>query len=266
MHKATVLLTGILLSAQCAMASAATVIELRGEDSGQPVVNDLEVNGDRIRMVIKDANNPAEVIYFADKDIAYYIDRREKYYTEVSEQSLEQLSSQFKGVIDQVQSQLEQTLEGLSDEQKAQMGDLLANLGLGDKPEQPRPAGSFALTDKVEVINGIRCTRGVMSVDNIPTTQMCIAAPNDLPISQKDYQTIRKLALFASGLASKISSLLPMATASVPTFDVNSFVGLPIDFRDEKMHVSVNAVRQEPLPPITIPDGFTKRTTPIMMQ
>jgi hypothetical protein len=247
-------------------ALAASIIELRGSDSGEAINNDIEINGELVRLTVRDGATVSDIHFNSDTGTAHIIDHEERSYIELTEQGIEQMGEQMQGMISQVQAQLEQSMAGMSEEQKAQIGNLFGNLGLA-QGTAPAPAPGVARFDSdgtMTQVNGIPCAPGVLSVDNQPPTQMCVATRTDIGLPEGDYETLRKLVDFGSRIAGKVSTMFPTASAVVPSFDVDTINGVPVEIRDSTMHVAVTSIRQESRPPITLPEDYTRRANPFL--
>lgn len=257
---------GLLLAAT-GTAYAATIIELRGSDANQPISNDIEVNGNRVRIIVRDAASVHDIQYDAATDTAYVIDHQERTYTALTEEGIEEIGTQVQAMMTQVQAQLQQSMAGMSEQQKAQLGDVLGSMGFGSAAPAaaPKPA-RFEADGGMREVGGIPCTEGTMMVDSLPTARLCIARQTDVPLPEGDYRTLRKLVAFGGRLADKITAFFPAVSMAMPSYDIADIDGLPVEVRDGAMHVAVTAIRQESRPAIAVPDGYTQRMNPLLVQ
>ncbi len=249
-------------------AMSATIIELRGTDSGHPIDNDIEVNGERARITVRDGGQSTDVLYHASADTMYVIQHEDRSYLEFTEEELDQMGTQLKNMMAQIQSQLNQSTSGMSAEQQAALSGMLAQMGLNAPPAPADEAVNveFSASGPKTEVAGIPCVRGALSVDGEPGARLCVARRDDIGIPPADYDTLVNLVQFGGRVADKLTSLFPGAAPRVPPFDVTSLDGLPVQIEDGNMSVAVTAVRQEPRPPITLPDGYTKRMNPLIGQ
>ncbi|KAA3626803.1 MAG: hypothetical protein DWQ08_08090, partial [Proteobacteria bacterium] len=133
---------------------------------------------------------------------------------------------------------------------------------VGEPPKKAR----FDASGNNREVNGIPCEDGFMSVNGAPTTRLCIADRNDIPLPDADYEALRSLAAFGGRIAGKVASIFPAVSLSVPSFDIDSIAGLPVEVRDGATLVAVASIHVQDLPPIGVPDEYTRRPIPLLGQ
>lgn len=243
-------------------ADAASVIELRGTDLDQPIRNDIEINGQRARVTIHEGGETTDIQFNADSGVAYVIDHREKTYLELTEEGIVQMGAQMQNMMAQIQAQMEQAAAGMSEEQRAQLDGLLGQLGSPAPVDgAPPQSATFTRSGKSGEVAGMPCDRGTLSAGG-ENVDLCVARRADIDLPAADYETLRAMIDFAGRIAGRVSTLFPGAAATVPSFDLDALDGLPVEVRDAQMHVAVTSVSQQPRPPISLPDGYAKRTNP----
>lgn len=264
---ASVLALGLL--AIPGLGLAASIIELRGVDQNQPIANDIEVNGDWVRITIRDGGQHTEIQFDSTRDAAYIIDHQERTITELTEQGIQDMGNQLQSMMSQVQAQLEQSMAGMSEQQKAQLGGLLGNLGVGEKKSEQAaasPQARFSTDGTIREVNGIRCTEGIMTVNDLPQSRVCLADQADIPLPDADYRVLRKLVAFGGRIADMVSTMFPAVGMAMPSFDLDTIDGLPVEVRDDAMQVAVTAIRQEDHPAMSLPQDYTRRSNPMLGQ
>ncbi len=261
--KATLVLTAVL---PAGMAAAATSIDLQGSDNGQKIHNKILVNNNWVRISILDQQESTDVLFDTIHQIIYVLDHKDRSFMEMTEQGMEQMGTQLQGVMTQIQSQLSQVTANMSEQDKAQMGNFLQNMGLGQPAEAPAPVvAEFHDTGTSQIVSGINCSVGQIIENGQPKGQACIAQKSTLGIPDADYTALRKLAEFGGRMATKMASLFNTGE-SMPSFDLSTVSGLPIEIKHGATHVAVTSINQQDTAPIAVPEGYTKRINPLLGQ
>ncbi|MCZ7598283.1 MAG: hypothetical protein M5U09_11945 [Gammaproteobacteria bacterium] len=249
-----------------AAAGAASIIELAGTSNNEPISNTIEVNGNRLRMIVREAGATSDVLFDASADTARVIDHAERTYMEITAADVERMGASLKGMVSEIRAQLEQTMAGMSEEQKAQLGGLLGNLGLeqGAGNTAPQEVARFEPTGEPGRVADIPCNRGVLKAGDTVRARLCVANRADIAVPDAEYATLRRLVAFGSRIAGTMAEVFPGMVADMPSFDVGTVNGLPVEIVDPATRVAVREVRAEPRPPITLPEGYKRRANPLL--
>ncbi len=265
MTKSRIALAAAMLLFSAGAAQAASLIELRGTDLEHPIRNDIEINGQRALVTVHDGGETTDIQFDADTGTAYVIDHQQKSYLELTEEGIAQMGSQLQNMMAQLKAQMEQASAGMSEAQRAQLGDLIGQLGSSAPAGALPPNAAFTRSGQRDEVAGISCERGMLTAGG-QSVEMCVARRADLDLPAADYETLRAMIDFAGRIAGQASTILPGVAATVPSFDLDALDGLPVEVRDANMHVAVTSVSQQPRPPISLPDGYTRQPNPFTGQ
>jgi len=262
-----------LLGSSSAMAGVVVTSTYTKLDTKETSPSTLYVDTDRVKLVSQDVT----VIFRADTNRMWIIRPGEKVYTELTPETMQQLSGQLAGAQGQLgaaQAQLQARLAQLPPEQRAMMQQMLAARGLGGAagasaaPAAP-PQISFAKAGGGKAIAGIRCDAYSKTMNGQKQSDLCVAPVASAGMTAGDLQVFERLADFIQPIAS--SPLVPR----MGYFDWNEmnkaigFAGFPLESviyigGQPNLQQTVNKIEHATIPAGTydLPAGLSKRELP----
>ena len=259
-----------LLGSSSAMAGVVVTSTYTKLDTKETSPSTIYIDNDRLKLVSQDVT----VIFRADTNRMWIIQPKDKTYTEMTAEMMQQMGGQLAGAQAQLgaaQAQLQAQLAQMPPEQRAMMQQMLAGRGLGGAAAAPPapPQISFAKAGGGKAIAGIRCDTYSKSANGQKQADMCIAPVASAGISAGDLQVFERLAAFVQPIAS--SPMVPR----VGYLDWNEmtkaigFAGFPLENvmylgGQPSLQQTVNKIEHTAIPAGTydLPAGLSKREMP----
>jgi hypothetical protein len=205
------LLAGLLLAGLLAGSAAAgtrIVTETRrlDRDGATPERAEVRIDGDRLRF--DDPSGRTSVIYRADRELAWWLDHREKKFVEVSRGSTAAVARK----VDETNTAIRKSLEGLPPERRAALEGLLD--GTLGPPPGAEPEVSLRPTGERDLVEGIPCDEHEVVRGTERVALLCAAQPDALGLAPGDRDVLRRLSGFLRETVESISRLAPGAVRS----------------------------------------------------
>jgi hypothetical protein len=249
--RAALLLAALLpLSARAGTVVSGEVKSLDG--SASPFTWTLSSEKDRVRIQSSNAQGSL-LIYRGDKGLLWIVNEKEKTYSEMTRQDIENMAKKMNDAMKKMQEQM----ASLPPDQRAMMEKMMGSMpGMGG-PKQIRfkkigagKVGAWAC-DKYEVVG-----------DGKKMLEACQAAPKTLGIDEAEVNAMRDLAKPFEQFARNMEGLAPLLMQDAPT----GFPVRTVSFQDGKA-VSESVVKEAKNSALAaslfeIPKGLTKQAMP----
>jgi hypothetical protein len=192
----TVLTLAVLLSAlpESAIGQSADgiVITQRVTSGGAPLTVRVHIDATRMRTEMEGPSGVANVTIFdGGKQVLYMVDPARKTYSEMTKADVDRLSAQVQGAMAQMQSQLEK----LPPAQRAQMEAMMKGVEL-------RRTGS-------DEVGRWTCDTYDVTMNGQKIGEVCNASVTTLGFGATDFEVMRQMGAFYSGMAPQAAGQLP---------------------------------------------------------
>ena len=264
-----------LLGSSSAMAGVVVNSTYTKLDTKEASPATTYIDTDRLKLVSQDVT----VIFRGDTNRMWIIQPKDKTYTEMTAETMQQLGQRLAGAQAQLgaaQAQLQAQMAQMPPEQRAMMQQMLAGRGLGGlggpggTPPAP-PQVSFVKSGGSKAVAGMRCDNYSKTSNGEKQADLCIAPASAAGITAGDLQVFERIGQFIQPIAS--SPLVPRMdyTEMTEMTKAIGFSGFPVESTmylqgRPNLQQTVNKIERTTIPAGTydLPAGLTKRDMPGM--
>lgn len=246
-----------------ARADVTLEFTIKETGSSAPVEQRALVKDNKVFIEAVGGSPDADMLFDAAKKEVVIISHRDKTLMELDEQKMEAIARQTAGMMDQLKSQMAEQLKNLPEDQRKQMEEMLgANMpGLMDQGQKKPVERELVTLDQTDTINGFDCRRYRVLEDGQPVAESCVAAREELDLSDSDYQTLRTMQDFARQLADRMQAMMGKQGAAMPGMAGASFDGVPVvvnDLSGQGSEVRLKSVQHDALDAsrFQVPEGY----------
>ncbi len=257
----TPLISAFILSGFFASTCFAdTTLNYAGADhqsSFQIAHNNMRLNYDK-------GGQKGFLLYSGADNKIYLVDVEKEQYME-----LEQMVSQVVKMKDQMSQMLAQQMKGLSAEEKAQMQKMMGSV-LGGIMGEPEPTAAKDNSIKIErtgvneTVGKFSCERLRINTASDKSTEVCVATPSEVGLSDKDTQTMQNWMGKMGEIGERLSEMMPSDNAAFAGINAE-LQGVPLKTYDESAMelTSVDFSKIEKAL-MVIPENYTAMSSPLM--
>jgi hypothetical protein len=249
--RAALLLAAALpLAARAGMVVTGEVKPLDG--TSQPFTWTLSAEKDRLRMQTSNAPG-AYFIYRGDKQVFWMINEKEKTYTEMTRQDLENMAKKM----DEAMKRMQEQMATLPPDQRAMMEKMM-----GSMPGMGAPAKVTFRKVGSDKVGNWSCDKYEALADGKKSIESCHAEPKALGISEAELNSIKDLAKPFEKFAKNAEGLAPLMMKEAPA----GFPVRTLSYQDGKA-VSQSVVKEARSQAVAaslfeLPKGLAKQAMP----
>lgn len=255
-------ITLMLLALSCGNASAGVVFTFSRTDLETKKSTPMTIYAEPDRLAI--ANENETIIYREDQKKFWVIDAARKNYTEVAQETIQQLTGQVAAM----QAEMQTRMAGLPPAQRAQMEAMMAGLGIpGAGAAAKKPQVNYAKLGQAKRIANIPCDMYGKTSDGERSEDLCIATITAAGITAADVKVLDSLGAFVDQLA---TLPMPRRDNEFSWSAMNraiGFMGIPLETTDYDAGkpaslTTVRKIERTTIPASTfeVPAGFTRQT------
>ena len=222
-----------LLGSSSAMAGVVVTATYTKLDTRQASPMTVYIDTDKLKVVAPDTT----IIFRADTNRLWVVMPEQRSYTEMTPETMQQMSGQLAGAqaqLNAAQAQLQAQLAQMPPEQRAMMQQMLAGRGipgLGGPPgaASAPPQISFAKAGGGKTVASWSCENYAKTVNGQKEEDLCIAPVTATGITAADVQVFDKFSAFMQPI---LSSPMVPKMSYMSWNDMNKavgFAGLPLD-------------------------------------
>lgn len=190
----------LLLAPSVANADV-TLIYMDGQISNTVKIHDGKLQASSMR----DANR--YVLFDSATRVLTVLDRSNKKFTRIDEQSVQQLGSAVSAIQVQLSEQVEAQLKNMSPEQQAQMRQMMGGLLPPDSGHNAAPVLKSRVTQARTSIGDWTCQIVEVYKGDQKASEACIADYPDLGIGESDYAVIKASLDFVKSISGKMPQI-----------------------------------------------------------
>ncbi len=138
------------------------------------------IREDRLRIDIKDANQPMSYIFDRSRNVSHMIDHHRRRYTTLTPEDVQQMVSQVQSVLDQAIQSLQQQLKDLPPEQREMMEQMMKQQ-ITQSATPQAPTMTLKKTGSGETIGPWICDRWEIYRDNQKSEVVWVTPVDRLP-------------------------------------------------------------------------------------
>jgi len=227
-----------------AMADTTLIYSSDQGDSGD--TNKMFIHDDAIR---SSGHGNIYMIYRADEDILYVVNSQKKSYAALDQERIREMGQRLQAI----RNKMRQKMKKMPEKQRGRMEKSLSPLL--DKPEK----ATYSPTGNTDEVAGYSCREGVVKRGGKVAVRLCVADPDDLDMSNGDYETLSGLFRFMGKMSNAIHSKDTMP-------DFSSIHGVPVrwDSVGDGQTSILQSVSHADIPAekFEVPAGYTERKPP----
>jgi hypothetical protein len=195
-------LVSVLTASTVGQSADGIVITQRVTSGGAPLTVRVHIDSTRVRTEMASPSGVVNVTIFdGGKQVLYMVDPARKTYSEMTKADVDRLSAQVQGAVAQMQSQLEK----LPPTQRAQMEAMMKGV------ERTR-TGS-------DGVGRWTCDKYDLTMNGQKIGEVCNVSLSTLGFGARDFDVMRQMGSFYSGMAPQVAGQLPGAGGIDPDGD-----------------------------------------------
>jgi hypothetical protein len=195
-----------LLAAPTYAASLRAQVESTRVDTGEIEHQEILLDAERLRvnMTGKDTNRSFIFLTDGGHDRMVMLDKKRNEYSQVDQQTVNQVSDQMKGVM----AQMQEKMKNMPPEQREMMEKMMKGKMGQMAGRGAAPVHTVYTAKGSGSVNGFSCTRyeGVRGTEKV--ADICAAKPSDLRFSPSDFQVFEKMKEFAASMQSAFTNMI----------------------------------------------------------
>jgi len=262
--RASLPITLMLLAFSCGNACAGVVLTFSRTDLATKKTTPMTIYADPDKLTI--ANENETIVYREDQKRFWIIDAARKNYTEVTQETIQQLTGQVTAM----QAQMQARMAGMPPAQRAQMEAMMAGLGMpGAGAPAKTPQVNYAKLGPAKRVANIPCNMYGKTTDGEHSEDLCIATIAAAGITTADVKVLDSLGALVDQLA---TIPMPRRDNEFSWSAMNraiGFTGIPLETTDYSAGKpaslsTVQKIERTTIPASTfeVPAGFTRQTLP----
>jgi Domain of unknown function (DUF4412) len=194
-------------------------MELTDLKTNKLVKQELLIDNTRLRL---NTDAGSSVLFLTDggRDRLVMLDKTKNEYTEIDQQTLNQLGTQMQGAM----AQMEAAMKNMPPEQRAMMEKMMK--GKMPAPQAASPATTTYTAKGSATVNGFPCTKYDGERGGSKVAEVCAAPMAAARLNASDFQLFDRMREFMSGFLSALKSS-PFAS-NAPALTERGFEGFPV--------------------------------------
>jgi len=192
------------------------------------------------------------IIIRLDKELSWYIDKKEVTYTEMKFSDVEEGMNQAKESMKQMQEQM----KNMSPEERKMMEQMMGSkmakmMGAGEGPQL-----SVKKTGEIQTVNGYKCNKVLLNSENEPL--MTFWMTDKYQLGNEFMETYRKMGFF--------DSYIPAEMKEMKGFPIKTEMSMNTGFGNVETMTIVNKIVPQSVSTseFELPKGLKKREMPMM--
>lgn len=247
----------VVLPSRAGVAIQAQVTDLRAGGKS-PTTQEILIDGARIRMGMGETSSfegKNDVIFRGDKNVLWNIQHRNQSYTELNEESFDQVGQQMN----EAMKNLEEQMANAPPEQRAMIEGMMKKMMPAQDAvnRQPEPS-DVRKTGETQTIDGHPCTKYEVYRGGALSSEVWATSWQHAGVAKSTFDVFSNLADFYEGMLSAMGTGPKMGGArEAPFRDFESIDGYPILIRKMEKGTPVEETRLQ-LPEVrdVDPAGF----------
>lgn len=262
--RATLPITLMLLAFSYGNASAGVVLTFSTTDLQSKETTPMKIYADPDKMAIE--NDGETMVYREAEKKFVIINPARKNYTEVTMETIQQLTGQMSAM----QKQMQEQMAAMPPAQRAQMEAMMAGLGMpGAGAAAKKPQVNYAKQGPSKRVANIPCDMYGKTVDGSHEEDLCIARITAAGITAADLKVLDSLGTFVDQLTSM--PMIPRGSefSWAGMNKAVGYAGIPLETTDLENGkptsvTTIQKIERATIPPATfeIPAGFARQTMP----
>lgn len=214
-----------ILGASCLVLSHiafsdATVVYEQSNGANQ-TVNSMQIKDGKIRFTPPNQNDNFS-LYDSQAGSLTHVDVTNKKYLVMGEKDIAEQASQAKKQMDSMRQKMVEKMKDMPPEQKKQVEQMMNNHMSRVEEQKTPPKLEQKNTKKTETISGIECTVHESYIEGIKNSELCMASPDTMGLSNQDAQALMAMQGFMKRMQKVAQSMMGNNT---PTADIQ---GIPL--------------------------------------